>query len=163
MAFFRSSGPRPATDKIENVIGPSAAFNGNIKAEGGIRIDGLFEGAVESQSNIIIGENARVVADVSAFNITVAGSVEGNVKAIGRLEILSTGHVQGDVQAGSLLIEEGGVFHGQSLMDTDAQAVSREKQGDPESDSQSSEDRRDRKAKQPRGSASQEAATTAEK
>lgn len=117
MSFFRS-GPRPATEKIENVIGSSAEFRGDLKAEGGIRIDGVFEGTVESQSNVIIGENARVVANVAAFNITVAGSVEGNVKALGRLEILSTGRVRGDVQAGSLLIEEGGIFQGQSLMDT---------------------------------------------
>ncbi|MFQ5595137.1 MAG: polymer-forming cytoskeletal protein [Anaerolineae bacterium] len=123
MAFFRSGEPRPATDKIENVIGPSANFSGELKADGGIRIDGVFEGSVESQSNVIIGENARVAADVSAFNITVAGAVEGNVKAVGRLEILATGRVLGDVQVGSLLIEEGGAFHGQSLMAQDEQTA----------------------------------------
>ncbi|MFQ5341156.1 MAG: polymer-forming cytoskeletal protein [Anaerolineae bacterium] len=127
MAFFRSGDPRPATDKIENVIGPSADFSGELKADGGIRIDGVFEGAVESQSNVIVGEGARVVADVSAFNITVAGSVKGNVKAVGRLEILSTGRVLGDVLVGSLLIEEGGVFHGQSLMDEDEPSASSDK------------------------------------
>lgn len=131
MSFFRSGEPRPASDKIENVIGSSADFSGDLKAEGGVRIDGAFEGTVESKSNIIVGENARVVADVSAFNITVAGSVEGNVKALGRLEILSTGHVVGDVQVGSLLIEEGGVFLGKSLMHEDQQAESRDNKRSP--------------------------------
>jgi len=117
MSFFRSGEPRPATDKIENVVGPSADFSGHLKTKGGVRIDGNLDGSVESESNVIVGENARVIADISAFNITVAGVVEGKVTAVGRLEILSTGRVEGDVKVGSLLIEEGGMFHGQSLMD----------------------------------------------
>ncbi len=133
MAFFRRSEPRPPTNKIENVLGPSSAGRGDLKAEGGIRIDGTFEGTVESQGNVIIGEEARVVADVSGFNITIAGTVEGEVKAIGRLEILATGRVSGDVQADSFLIEEGGVFHGQSLKDRAQGVVSPEGGGEPAS------------------------------
>lgn len=143
MAFFRSGEPRPATDKIENVIGPSANLRGELRAEGGIRIDGVFEGTVESQSNVIVGENARVAADVSAFNITVAGTVQGNVKAVGRLEILSTGRVLGDVLVGSLLIEEGGVFHGQSLMDEAKQPAPGDKRRPARAAAQSSEKQKD--------------------
>lgn len=118
MSFFRSSD-QPASGKIENVLGPSADFRGSLKAEGGVRIDGTLEGGVESGGNVIIGKDARVIADVSGYHVTIAGSVEGDVRAVGRLEILSTGRLTGDVQADSFLIEEGGVFHGQSLMDTD--------------------------------------------
>lgn len=117
MSFFRSSD-QPASGKIENVLGPSANFRGSLKAEGGVRIDGALEGEVESGGNVIIGKDARVIADVSGHHVTIAGSVEGDVRAVGRLEILSTGRLTGDVQADSFLIEEGGVFHGQSLMDT---------------------------------------------
>lgn len=114
--MFRSNEPRPATEKIENALGPSSDFRGDLKAEGGVRIDGRFEGSIETQSNVIIGEGARVVADVSGVNVTIAGIVDGDVTALGRLEILSTGRVSGDVHADSFLIEEGGVFHGQSSM-----------------------------------------------
>ncbi|RME48873.1 MAG: polymer-forming cytoskeletal protein [Chloroflexi bacterium] len=138
MAFFRSGELRPAIEKIENVLGPSGEFRGTLKAEGGIRIDGFFEGTIESQGNVIIGESAHVVADVAAFNITVAGSIEGNVRAVGRLEILSTGQVLGDVQVGSLLIEEGGTFHGQSLMTTEEQAELPKEESPPEPDTQHS-------------------------
>ena len=157
MAFFRSGDPRPATDKIENVIGPSADFSGELKAEGGIRIDGAFEGTIESQSNVIVGEDARVVADVSAFNITVAGSVKGNVKAVGRLEILSTGRVLGDVLVGSLLIEEGGIFHGQSLIDEDEQSTTSGQRRPSGSAARSSKQQQD--SPDDSGDASQEAVT----
>lgn len=104
------------SEKIENVIGATANFNGHFKADGGIRIDGVFEGVVETAGNVIIGEGAKVMADITARNVSVAGVVEGNVNAIGRLEILSTGKVCGDIAVASFLIDEGGVFRGQSVM-----------------------------------------------
>lgn len=119
MSLFRNSEARPPTQKIENVLGASASVRGELKAEGGIRVDGAFEGVLESQSNVIIGESANVVADVAGFHITVAGRVVGDITAVGRLEILATGYVRGDVHAASLLIEEGGTFHGRSLTDAD--------------------------------------------
>lgn len=119
MSLFRSSEPRPPTQKIESVLGSSASFHGQLKAEGGVRVDGAFEGTLESESNVIIGESANVVADVAGFHITVAGRVIGDITAVGRLEILATGYIRGDVRAASLLIEQGGTFHGRSLTDAD--------------------------------------------
>lgn len=110
--------PAQATgaDKIETTIGATTDFNGHLKSDGGIRIDGAFEGLVETAGNVIVGEGAKVLADVSARNISVAGTVKGNITASGRLEILSTGRVWGDIHVSSFLIDEGGVFRGQSLM-----------------------------------------------
>jgi len=103
-------------DKIENVIGPTASFNGDLKCDGGVRIDGVVRGSVETMGNVIIGEAAKVVADITGRNISVAGAVRGNIKASGRLEILSTGQVWGDISAESFLIDEGGFFNGLSTM-----------------------------------------------
>jgi cytoskeletal protein CcmA (bactofilin family) len=117
MSLFRSSEPRPPTEKIETVLGPSSSFRGELKAQGGVRLDGAFDGTLESESNVIVGENANVAADIAGFNVTVAGKVIGDISAVGRLEILATGYVRGDISASSLLIEEGGIFRGQSLRD----------------------------------------------
>jgi cytoskeletal protein CcmA (bactofilin family) len=46
----------------------------------------------------------------------VAGAVRGKIKASGRLEILSTGQVWGDISVDSFLIDEGGFFSGLSVM-----------------------------------------------
>ncbi len=110
--------PAQATgaDKIETIIGATTDFNGHLKSDGGVRIDGTFEGLVETAGNVIIGEGAKVLADVSARNVSVAGTVKGNITASGRLEILATGRVWGDIHVSSFLIDEGGVFRGQSLM-----------------------------------------------
>jgi cytoskeletal protein CcmA (bactofilin family) len=116
MVFGRKKPAVPA-DKIENVIGASASFNGHLTADGGIRIDGGFQGVVETAGNVIIGPEARVRADITARNVSVAGFVKGNIRASGRLEILSTGRVWGDISVASLLIDEGGIFRGESMME----------------------------------------------
>jgi len=110
-----------ASSKIENIIGPSASFNGHLKADGGVRIDGVFEGEIETAGNVIIGERAKVIADITANNVSVAGAVKGNINAIGRLEILATGRVWGDISVSSFLIDEGGFFCGQSAMRGDVE------------------------------------------
>ncbi len=106
----------PTSDRIENVIGPTASFSGDLKCDGGVRIDGVFRGSVETMGNVIIAEAAKVVADITGRNISVAGAVRGNINASGRLEILSTGQVWGDISVESFLIDEGGFFNGLSTM-----------------------------------------------
>jgi len=110
------SGGSPISDKIENIVGPTASFSGDLKCDGGVRIDGVYRGSVETMGNVIIGEAAKVVADITGRNISVAGAVRGNIKASGRLEILSTGQVWGDISVDSFLIDEGGFFNGSSTM-----------------------------------------------
>jgi cytoskeletal protein CcmA (bactofilin family) len=105
-----------AASKIETVIGPTANFKGAVQSDGGLRIDGVFEGSIQIAGNLIIGESGKVIADVNALNVSVAGALKGTVKASGRLEILSNGRVWGDISVASFLIDEGGFFRGQSIM-----------------------------------------------
>lgn len=107
---------RRVSDRIETVIGPNARFAGALETDGGLRIDGLCEGSVEAAGNVIVGEQGRVLADIQANNVSVSGAVKGKIIASGRLEILSSGKVWGDIAVASFLIEEGGFFRGQSLM-----------------------------------------------
>jgi cytoskeletal protein CcmA (bactofilin family) len=105
-------------EHIETIIGPSADLRGSLRSDGGVRIDGAFEGVVETAGNVVVGETARVVADITGRNVTVAGAVKGNVTASGRLEILSTGLVVGDIAVQTVMIDDGGQFHGVSRMRT---------------------------------------------
>lgn len=105
-----------SVDTIEAVIGPAASFNGHLKCEGSVRIDGLCEGTIETAGNVIIGEGAKVLADITAENVSVSGAVKGSITARGRLEILSTGRVWADIAVTSFLIDEGGFFRGRSIM-----------------------------------------------
>ena len=111
-----TAAPGGAAAKIETVIGPTANFKGTVQSDGGLRIDGVFEGSIQLAGNLIIGESGKVIAEVNAQNVSVAGALKGTVKAVGRLEILSSGRVWGDISVASFLIDEGGFFRGQSIM-----------------------------------------------
>ena len=108
--------------KIQNVLGPTASFQGHLKAEGNVRIDGHFDGSIETTGNVIIGEGAKVTADIAADNVQVWGAVKGNITTSGRLEILTSGRVWGAIKVASLLIDDGGLFRGKSIMVGDEQA-----------------------------------------
>lgn len=118
MALFgKDKGPVVVgPGKIENVFGASTRFEGNLTSDGNIRVDGVFEGSIETAGNVIIGEQARVMADIKANGVQVWGAVKGNITAVGRLEILSSGKVWGDIKVAALLIDEGGVLRGQCIM-----------------------------------------------
>ena len=104
-------------DKIETVIGPNTNFRGRLVCDGSIRIDGVCEeGVIETLGNIVIGPQAKVAADLIAENVSVSGAVTGSIKASGRLEILSTGKVWGNVDVGSFLLDEEGYFRGNLAM-----------------------------------------------
>ncbi|RME75745.1 MAG: hypothetical protein D6784_07350 [Chloroflexi bacterium] len=103
----------PPVEKIETVIGPNTTFKGYLLCDGSVRIDGVCEeGVIETAGNIVVGPTAKVAADLIAENVSVSGVVTGSIRAAGRLEILSTGKVWGDVEAGSFLRDEGGYFDG---------------------------------------------------
>ncbi len=106
-------------DKIETVIGPNTNFKGRLVCDGSVRIDGICEeGTIETVGNIVVGPQAKVAASLIAENISVSGAVTGSIKASGRLEILSTGKVWGDVDAGSFLLDDEAHFQGKLLTKT---------------------------------------------
>jgi cytoskeletal protein CcmA (bactofilin family) len=114
--MMSAPGGSGASTKIETILGPNANFKGSVQSDGGMKIDGIFEGTIELAGNLVIGESGKVVADVKAQNVSVSGAVKGTISATGRLEILSTGKVWGDISVASFLIDEGGFFRGQSVM-----------------------------------------------
>jgi cytoskeletal protein CcmA (bactofilin family) len=104
-------------DKIETVIGPHTNFKGRLVCDGSVRIDGICEeGVIETLGNIVVGPQAKVAADLIAENVSVSGAVTGKIKATGRLEILSTGRVWGDVDVDSFLLDPEGHFQGNLIV-----------------------------------------------
>ena len=86
-----------------------------------IWIDGEVHGTIDSISEVIIGEFAKVDATIRAATIKVNGSVEGELFASNRIEIMAKGRVTGNITnlAGSLVIQTGGIFEGQCLTATE--------------------------------------------
>ena len=114
--FKRKKFKPPPPGQVETVIGPTTNFEGAVQNDGGLRVEGIFEGSVETGGNLIVSEEAKVIADIVAYNVSVAGSIKGNVKA-NRVEVLSTGRVWGDISVKSFLVDEGGFIRGEIIME----------------------------------------------
>jgi cytoskeletal protein CcmA (bactofilin family) len=120
--------------KIDTLIGKETSMKGALEAKGIIRIEGTYEGEIITQSdiivgenavvkanvkcsNIIVGENAVVKANVKCSNITLAGRLEGKITAGNKFDIRSSGVMLGDVSAAVLSVEEGAFFSGNCQME----------------------------------------------
>lgn len=101
---------------MDTVIGKETEVKGSISSTGVIRIDGKVEGEVTHKGDVIIGETGQIAANISARNIAVAGAINGNIEASGKLELLPSARVVGDIKVGSLIISEGAIFRGRSEM-----------------------------------------------
>jgi cytoskeletal protein CcmA (bactofilin family) len=106
------------TRLIDTMIAENASVTGQLKCDGNVRIEGLVDGTVDCTGHVIIGPRATVRADVRARNVSVQGTVEGNILG-DRVEILSGGRVLGDVNVIDLLLDEGGLVRGHVIMRKD--------------------------------------------
>jgi len=120
--LFKKGSVGTMSDKVDTIIGKDTFFSGNINGKGVIRIDGEIEGTLQNKGDVIIGENGKVAADLSARNITIAGSYEGTLEAEGKLELKKTAAANGTFKANGLIIEEGAVLSGNMEMQRKEQA-----------------------------------------
>jgi len=122
------SQPNPAsapaalalTPKIETVIGPNCRINGVLSSDVGVRVEGIVEGTIQITGNLIVAETGRVIAEVQAYNVLVAGQLKGNITA-NKVEITETGKVWGDLNVNSLLLHEGAYLRGTTNMAGDVE------------------------------------------
>lgn len=101
---------------METIIGEGTEIRGDIQSTGVIRIDGFLEGKLEHHGDLVVGPTGRVRASIISRAMAIAGEVYGNLQVEGKLEILATGKLYGDIRCGNLVIHEGGVFAGHSQM-----------------------------------------------
>jgi len=113
-------------EKINSIIGPGTEFKGTLKDRGSIRIDGKFEGEIETEGSVIVGEDAVVKANIKANSVSIAGKVTGDIDCEGKVEISSAGSLEGKVKASDLTIAEGAFFNGECRMNPLIQPPSKE-------------------------------------
>lgn len=94
-------------------IGPTLHIRGEISGNEDVYIDGQVEGTIQLAGNsLTVGPNGRVEANISARNVTIAGTLAGNIQASERTELRKTAVVNGDVETRRISIEDGAFFKG---------------------------------------------------
>ena len=103
-------------EKITTTLGKETSFNGVLRFKESLKIDGTFEGEIESPGFLFIENGATVKADIKVGSVVVGGVVRGNIEASERLEMLTTGKVFGNIRTAKLNIADGVVFEGKCEM-----------------------------------------------
>jgi cytoskeletal protein CcmA (bactofilin family) len=102
--------------EINAFFGKDTEFNGKIKFQGAVRIDGNFTGEIDTDGVLILGDTAKVNAEIRTHTAIISGEVHGNIHALSMIEIHPPGKVFGKIQTPVLVIHEDVIFEGNSQM-----------------------------------------------
>lgn len=105
------------------IVGQGAKLEGTVVSAGSLRIDGQVKGQINAEGDVLLSPQSQVEADIRSQNVVVAGRFKGSINVKGRAELARGGRVDGDITSKTLVVEEGGIFQGQSIMDQQAQAA----------------------------------------
>ena len=90
---------------------------------GSLRIDGQVKGQINADGDVTLSPQSQVEADIRAQNVSVAGRFKGNILVKGKAHLARGGRIDGNITSKTLVVEEGGTFHGQSIMDAGASSA----------------------------------------
>src|SRR4051812_3808056 len=103
--------------EVHTILGKGSEFEGKLTFEGQVRIDGKFSGQIFTKDSLVIGEGAKVNAEINAGTVIVNGQVEGNIKATQLIELHQPGRIKGNLEAPSLSMDRGVIFEGSCKME----------------------------------------------
>lgn len=113
------------TETVVNVnsisrISAGTIIKGEIVSPCDIRIDGTFEGKIQSKGRVVIGETAFIKGDIICDNIDLWGKVEGNVFVKDTLNLKDGCVVNGNLNIRKISVELGATFNGNCKMISEA-------------------------------------------
>ena len=106
-----------ATGDVNALLGRGSEFEGKLTFEGTVRIDGKFTGNIVTNDVLVVGEGAKIQAEISCGTIIVHGEINGDIKAKTAVELHQPARMKGNIETPSLMIEKGVSFEGQCKMD----------------------------------------------
>lgn len=109
---------RSREEEAEKMLDVDATMQGSLTFRDpvNLRINGSFEGSLDTKGNLIIGENATVRANIKGENIVVAGRVYGDIAASRELKLVPPAHVTGNITTPRLTVTDGAVLEGECHM-----------------------------------------------
>ena len=111
-----TSSPAVSSD-LNALLGRGSEFEGKLTFEGTVRIDGKFTGSIMTGDVLVVGEGAKLSAEITCGTIIVHGEVTGNIRAKNAVELHHPAKVRGNIESPSLMVEKGVMFEGQSKME----------------------------------------------
>jgi cytoskeletal protein CcmA (bactofilin family) len=114
-----------------SVIGASVLIKGQIHSREDLRLEGEVEGQVHVDGRLTVGQQGKVRANITAREVVMSGTVEGNIDASERIVLTKDSHLTGDAKTAGIVIEDGAYFKGGIDIVRPAQSASKAGTGAP--------------------------------
>jgi len=119
MAIFNKSNSMAKEANSTTIISNGVKIKGETELSAKLHIEGEFEGNIKSSNVISIGKGGVIKGDLIASKLIVNGEFTGRADCE-IIEVMNGGIVKGDVVVKNLVIENGGVFEGNSTLKNEA-------------------------------------------
>ncbi len=110
-----------AKDEINAFLGAGTNYHGKLNFRGAVRIDGNFQGEVESDGTLVVGQEAVVEGIVRVGQLVLSGKIRGEVVARDKVVLHKSADLHGNLRAPVLVVEEGAILEGNLTMSDAAQ------------------------------------------
>ena len=101
---------------LNTSIGRGTLFEGTMKVENSVRVDGVFKGELTCSGALTVSQSGEAYAHLEGKDIYINGIVRGTVHAE-KVRLDSQARFIGDIYANALSVSEGAIFHGSCSMD----------------------------------------------
>lgn len=117
MFKFEKANLGRSVEKFESIVGKSLRIEGDLIIHHSLRIDGTVHGNIHqaegAAATVAIAPGAHVCGNIAVQDVIVSGELRGNIAAPGRVELIDTARIEGDVTYGSLGVAVGARITGQ--------------------------------------------------
>lgn len=103
-------------EQYPTILGTDARFKGELSFDKGVRVEGTFEGQINSKGSLHVAEGAKIMADIEAANVTIEGECKGNLTVSEKLHLMATARLEGDLKTNRLEIADGAIFLGKVVV-----------------------------------------------
>jgi cytoskeletal protein CcmA (bactofilin family) len=94
------------------VFGKSMKIVGEVTSDEELYLDGDLDGKLNLRNRLTVGPNSKVNANIKAQEITVFGTIKGNVESESRVSLRTGASIVGDIKTAGIVIEDGAYFKG---------------------------------------------------
>lgn len=114
--MFKKESGLSNFNEAETIIGESVQVKGNFESNGNIVINGILNGEIKTKGSILVGDKAKISANISAEEISVRGQITGNLKINGYIAIGSSAKIFGDIECSQISVEKGAEINGKVIL-----------------------------------------------
>lgn len=110
---------------VSSVIGAGSRFSGDFGGKENYVVYGHITGNADVEGAVVLEEGASWKGVIKAEYVIIAGTVDGDVIATGKIELDESARVSGNVIGSVIAIAEGAVIEGQMKMTSDKAEITR--------------------------------------